>query len=183
MKNNLDKLFADNKIINYFLWVIISLGLLVYKLIYHELWKDEWQAWLVARDQSIGEMLSFLNYEGHPSLWYLYLKIWSFVPVQEEILLQLSHGLLLVVSLYYLFARIKLPTIWKLLISLSYFIVFEYGVINRGYIWVILLSLICVDLIAKEKYNRYLGFSLLLLCQTEAYGVIIAGAITIYITR
>ena len=181
MKNNLDKLFADNKIINYFLWVIISLGLLVYKLIYHELWKDEWQAWLVARDQSIGEMLSFLNYEGHPSLWYLYLKIWSFVPVQEEILLQLSHGLLLVVSLYYLFARIKLPTIWKLLISLSYFIVFEYGVINRGYIWVILLSLICVDLIAKEKYNRYLGFSLLLLCQTEAYGVIIAGAITIYI--
>lgn len=181
MNTSLTNTLRDSKKVNYILWIIISVGLVIYKLCYHELWKDEWQAWLVARDQGISEMLSFLNYEGHPSLWYLYLKIWTVFPGNQELLIQLAHGVLLIVTLYFLFVRIKLPTIWKILISLSYFIVFEYGIINRGYIWVVLLSLIAADFITQNKYDWKLGLTLLLLCQTEAYGVIIAAAITFYI--
>ena len=181
MNLTLQKLLTDNKKNNLFFWIIISIGLIVYKLSFHELWKDEWQAWLVARDLGLGNILDFLNYEGHPSLWYLYLKIWTILPIQEHILIQLSHSVLVTITLYYLFVRIKLPTLWKVLISLSYFIVFEYGVVNRGYILVILLSLIALDLIVRNNTSWLLGLTLLLLCQTEAYGVIITGAITVYL--
>ena len=114
MNLTLQRLLIDSKKINLLFWIIISIGLIVYKLSFHELWKDEWQAWLVARDLSLSNMLAFLNYEGHPSLWYLYLKAWTILPIQEHILLQISHGVLVVVALYYLFVRIGLPTLWNI---------------------------------------------------------------------
>jgi len=181
MNSTLTTLLRDSKKINFIFWIVISIGLIIYKLTFHELWKDEWQAWLVARDLGLGDMLAFLNYEGHPSLWYLYLKAWTILPIQEHILLQIAHSSLLLITFYYLFVRIKLPTLWKILISLSYFFVFEYGVINRGYILVTLLSLVAVNLIIRGNKTWLLGLILLLLCQTEAYGVIIAGAITVYL--
>lgn len=65
------------------------------KFYHHELWKDEWQAWFVAKDKNFIEVLSFLNYEGHPALWYLYLKPFTWltdlVPVAEENLLSFAH--------------------------------------------------------------------------------------------
>ena len=181
MNSILQRLLTDYKKINLLFWIIISICLIVYKLIFHELWKDEWQAWLVARDLGLGNMLAFLNYEGHPSLWYLYLKAWTILPLQEHILLQIAHSVLVVITLYYLLIKIKLPSLWKILISLSYFVVFEYGVINRGYILVILLTLIVLDFIVSGNRSWLLGLTLLLLCQTEAYGVLIAGAITAYL--
>ncbi len=181
MNSLLHKLHTDSKRSNILLWIILSIGLICYKFNFHELWKDEWQAWLVARDLDLGDMLAFLNYEGHPSLWYIYLKSWTYIPIEEYISIQIAHSILVVITLYYLIVKINLPSIWKLLLSLSYFIIFEYGVINRGYILVILLSLIAMDFIMRDKHSWKLGFILLLLCQTEAYGVILAGSITAYL--
>ena len=174
------KLFQDSKKINLLLWILVSTGLIIYKFTFHELWKDEWQAWLVARDMNLTEMFSFLNYEGHPSLWYVYLKVWTILPIQDHISIQLAHSVLLVISSYFLFTKINLPSLWKFLISMSYFFVFEYGVVNRGYILVILLALVSVDLISRNKLNWSLGIALFLLCQTEAYGVLIAASITVF---
>lgn len=179
--NRLQNIFTDSRRLNLLIWIIISIGLLVYKLNFHELWKDEWQAWMVSRDLSIVDMLSFLNYEGHPSLWYLYLKLWTLLPIQEDIALQVAHIFLIIISTYILFIRLNLPTLWKALIAFSYFFIFEYGVVNRGYALVILLSLLAVDIICRYKSSWLLGLILFLLCQTEVYGVIIAGAITLYI--
>ena len=181
MNSILKKFLTDSRNVNLSFCILLSIAIIVFKLSFHELWKDEWQAWLVARDLGLGNMLSFLNYEGHPSLWYLYLKAWTFFPIQEHILLQIAHGILVIITFYYLFIRISLPSSWKVLISLSYFVVFEYGVINRGYILVILLSLISLDMIIRGNRSWMLGFVILLLCQTEAYGVIIAAAITAYL--
>ena len=40
---------------------------------YHECWRDEAQAWLIARDNSLGSLFSVTSYEGHPCLWFLIL--------------------------------------------------------------------------------------------------------------
>ena len=42
-------------------------------LICHENWRDEAQAWLLARDLSIPELIAQMSYEGHPCLWHLLL--------------------------------------------------------------------------------------------------------------
>ena len=49
---------------------------------YHEPWSDEAQAWLIARDLSIPQILRIMTYEGSPPLWHLLLKalIWLHLP-------------------------------------------------------------------------------------------------------
>jgi hypothetical protein len=71
--------FKDNKqpMLRGVLMTLVALAMLLLKFQYHELWKDEWQAWLMARDMGWGELLGSLYYEGHPALWYLYLKVWT----------------------------------------------------------------------------------------------------------
>jgi len=166
-----------------FFGFVVFIG--VSKFGFHELWKDEWQAWFVASDLSFGEMLSFLNYEGHPALWYIYLKglsIFEFLFSDDpEILIQIGHYLLVIVSAYFFFLKFKMHWVLKLLIAFSYFMAFEYGVVNRGYILVILLSFWITYLIHKESSKKLLAVLVILLCQTEVYGVLIAGGFVFYL--
>jgi len=155
-----------------------------FKFIHHELWKDEWQAYLVARDMSLGDMFAFLNYEGHPALWYVYLKVVAlfseyFFP-QEESLIQLGHSILLSASMYLLYVKTKAPWWVKVGIALSYFFGFQYGIVNRGYILVILLGLVAVVQLQNKKSDQWLAVTLFLLCQTEVYGVFVAGVLLLY---
>jgi hypothetical protein len=165
------------------LWVSTIIFLSYFKWNYHELWKDEWQAWFVARDKSIGELFSFLYYEGHPILWYLYLKILSiFEPLIGAInVISIAHVITIAGGLYFLHVRFKMSILLKILFTCSYFLLFEYGVINRGYFLVILFSFWAVDLIRSKSSHPYmLGIVLALLCQTEVYGVFLAMSISFY---
>ena len=58
---------------------LIFLAIVGVKFGYHEQWKDEWQAWFLARDLNVPDLLGFLYYEGHPALWYLWMKPFSLV--------------------------------------------------------------------------------------------------------
>jgi hypothetical protein len=165
-------------LITIFLFLLIA----TIKLGFHELWKDEWQSWLVARDMSIGQLFSFLNYEGHPALWYLWLKPFTFFSglFDEEILLKLAHLILVAGCLYLLIVKMNFPIYIKLLFVFSYFLGFEYGVVNRGYILVILFSFLSIYFF-KNKNQNGLCIALFMLCQTEVYGAILALAILFYI--
>jgi hypothetical protein len=162
-------------------FIVILCLIAMMKFFYHELWKDEWQSWLVARDMSIGKLFSFLNYEGHPSLYYLWLKPFTLLSslVREDLLINISHLLLVGVALYILFIKMQMPFYIKLMLGISYFIGFEYGVVNRGYVIVILLALMAVYYI-KSAQNYHLGISLFLLCQTEVYGVLLAMTLLLF---
>jgi hypothetical protein len=64
---------------------------------HHELWRDEVQAWLLARDSSSAiDLFSRQKYEGHPALRQLLLMPLTRAlsrPSGQHILLVLSHGL------------------------------------------------------------------------------------------
>lgn len=64
---------------------------------HHELWRDEVQAWLLARDSSSAiDLLSRQKYEGHPALWQLLLMPLIRAlsrPSGQHLLLVLSHRL------------------------------------------------------------------------------------------
>lgn len=164
---------------------LLFLGFIVwFKFQYHELWKDEWQAWFVAKDKGIGELLSFLYYEGHPALWYLYLKAFSLFSNDHNdiILLNIAHIITVAGGLYFLFVRFRFPIIVKILFAMSYFLLFEYGILNRGYFMVIVFAFWASWLLSQKDYNpKTLGVVLFLLCQTEVYGVFIAVSLGFYI--
>lgn len=80
--------------------VPISAALLVvgaFVIAHHELWRDEVQAWLLARDSASAiDLFSRQKYEGHPALWQLLLMPLTRAlsrPSGQHLLLVLSHRL------------------------------------------------------------------------------------------
>jgi hypothetical protein len=166
------------------IFLLAVAGMTWFKFTYHELWKDEWQAWFVVQDKSLTGILSFLNYEGHPALWYLFLVPFTYLKAffLPEDILTAAHMVTVVLVFYLLFRHVNLPLLIKTVFAFSYFISFEYGVVNRGYMLVVLLALF-ISWILKNKTQTawMLGVSLFLLCQTEVYGTLMAIAFGFYI--
>ncbi len=172
------------KVVEYLVFAVFIVIYLWFKFSYHEFWKDEWQAWLVARDMGWGELAGFLYYEGHPGLWYFYLKVWTLFSsgANDPFLLQLAHALVMVGVYYLLFFRLKMPFLVKVLLLLSYYPFFEYGMVSRGYAFVMLLGYGIVTLIEKPEKNwKWLALLFFLFCQTEVYAVMMAGALIFYL--
>jgi len=160
-------------------FALFTIGIGFFKLFHHQLWKDEWQAWFVSSEQGIGQLFSFLNYEGHPALFYLYLKTASLfkqiVPNQPELIIQWAHLILVGLMAYVFFVRFKMPLFLKIILALGYCFAFEYSVVNRGYVLVMLLSFWITTLINDPPNKSWLlPMALFLLCQTEVYGVFMA---------
>ncbi|HEY9737809.1 MAG TPA: hypothetical protein V6D06_16065 [Trichocoleus sp.] len=120
-------LSADNLIIALFA------GLALLGTLRHEMWMDELQAWMIARESSsLGELLSNLRYEGHPIGWYLVLYGLNWI-TPNPIVMQIAHWLITVAGVAVLTKLSPFSWRQKLLLSFGYFTFFEYGVISRGY--------------------------------------------------
>lgn len=168
-----------------------SLGLLLILLMtnavkfgFHELWKDEWQAWFVARDMDLWAMLKFLYYEGHPSLWYLYLKPFTFFTpfVSDDIIIKIAHALLHLFFSLVIYRWNGIPPIIKVLLLSGYFFAFEYGVVSRGYILVLLLlSYLLHRWSIYNRTDKYFYAGIILLCNTEIFGLFAATGISLMI--
>ena len=73
LKNRIIQELQDDNLICYCIALVSILFNLV-MIFRHEAWRDEAQAWLIAKDASIFELFNnILSYEGHPCLWYLIL--------------------------------------------------------------------------------------------------------------
>jgi len=164
-------------------FIVLSIFIVAYKLLFHEMWKDEWQAWFVATEMPLQQMFQFLYYDGHPSVWYLYLKFWGlFTPwIESEYLLQIAHALVFVSFLYVFIIKIKFPLWWKIILFGGYFIWYEYGIINRGYAMLMLFSAILLHWIQIENKKTWqYALVLILLCNTEVFGVFLAASFMLY---
>ncbi len=145
----------------------------------HEMWRDEIQAWLLARDSaSFFELFAHLKYEGHPGLWHLCLMPLSRITA-SPVIMQVFHLLIAGVTVY-LFVRYA-PFNWlqKFLFCFGYFVLYEYAVIARNYaLGLLLLILFCV--LFRERYKRplWIGSVLFLLAHTSVHALIVTIAIS-----
>lgn len=128
--------FTKDKALKFLLWIIFVSVLGYLKLAHHKLWKDEWQAWFVAKDKSLGNIFSFLYYEGHPALWYIYLKIFTLFTglANSVVLISVAHLMTVAAGLYFSLVKSRLPFVLSILLSLSYFI-FLIWLMNKGIFW------------------------------------------------
>ncbi|MEM6963939.1 MAG: hypothetical protein AAF573_04170 [Bacteroidota bacterium] len=170
--------------VSYLIFGVFIIAYVFFKFSYHELWKDEWQAWLMARDMGWVELFKALYYEGHPALWYAYLKLWAYLSdgSNDPVLLQVAHALVMVGVYYLLLLKLRLPWWFKALLLLSYYPFFEYGMVSRGYAFVMLFGFaIVLFLNEAEKHWKALAILFFLFCQTEVYAVMMAGALMFYL--
>lgn len=134
----------------------------------HAPWFDEAQALLIAR-APLPEMFEALHYEGHPALWYLYLAAVDSV-VRSPLSLPVAQAFVSVATAALIWFRAPFPLPTKALLALSYFILFEYGVISRSYGLGALLLLVAAE-------GRFRWLALALAVNISAHFAVAASAL------
>jgi hypothetical protein len=146
-------------------------------ILHHEMWRDEWQAWMIARDSfSLGQLLAGLRFEGHPPTWHVLLFALSRF-TRSPLAMQALH-LGLAATTVYLLARFSpLPRLQTGLLAFGYFMAYEYAVIARPYaLGVLALFAFCALFPVRGRYPLPVAATLLVLAATSAYGMILSVA-------
>ena len=147
---------------------------------FHEPWLDELQAWAISKDSLYNILFLLPHYEGHPPLWHLILKCFSFFNVPLEYGLKIPNFLFMFSAVWLLIFKSPFHKALRLILPFTYFIFYQYSVISRPYsIFCFALFLSAYFYKTKNEYPyRFVG-ALVLLCLSSFYGIIIAGGITI----
>jgi len=144
---------------------------------YHEMWRDEMQAWLIARDSSsLLALREAIRPEGHPAIWYLLLYGLTRLTHRPEAM-QALH-LVIGAACVFIVARSAPFSRWtRLALCLGYFPVYEYGVIARNYsLGLLFLLLAAAQLSRRSERPWLLGLLLALAAQSNGMALIVATA-------
>jgi hypothetical protein len=119
-------------------WVLYAVALLAVTC-RHEMFRDEMQAWLIARDShSLPDLFANLRYEGHPALWHtllFFVSRFSWNPVW----MQAVNYVLSILAAYAILTFDRMPRLQRILWIFSFTLFFGYGVLARNYMLAVLL--------------------------------------------
>lgn len=160
----------------------IGLFIFLFSFFYHENWIDETQAWLIARDSNnIAVLLHNIRYEGHAILWYLLLFIPSHLGGSMTYM-KLINATIIGAGCYLFASKTSFPKSIKILFCLSFYPIYEYGVLSRSYsLGLFFIFLMCVLYRLNKNNFIILGIIFLLLCQTDLPSIIIGISLLIFI--
>lgn len=150
---------------------------LSFALANHEMWRDELQAWMLARDSgSLTELYANTRYEGHPGLWFILLHAVSRL-TRSTVALQVVHGLIATTTVFLIAWRAPFSRSWRAPIPFGYFFVYGYAVVSRSYaLGVLLLVVWCVARTERPTAYTLQAVILALLANTSVYGAMLAAA-------
>ena len=112
---------------------------------------DEAQAWLLARDCSVGKLFFHqLHYEGTPGLWHLVLKSAIHLHLPYISLLYIS-GAFAAGGVYVLLRYAPLPRLFRFLLPFTFYLQYQYAVVGRSYAMFAVSVFLLVWLYARKK--------------------------------
>lgn len=148
---------------------------------FHEPWYDEAVAWQIAKCASLKDIFLVLpHYEGHPPLWHLILLPFAKLGCPYEFSLSLVSLLFSGAAVGIIIWRSPFPRLVRLLLPFTYFLFYQYSILSRPYC-VMMLAFVLAAVTFGDKDTKPWRFvlSLMLLCLSGAYGILMAGGITI----
>ena len=167
------------------LFVFFAIFLLVngYLVVIHEPWRDEVQAWFLAKYKTIPELIEFSRFDGHPILWHLMLLPFAKLGAPIWTMHVISY-ICVSVSAYLFLFKTKLNPITKIVCLFSIPFLYLYSSVSRNYCLVLLVGmLICV--LYSKRYEHPFLYSLLitLMIYTHAlaWGFVAGLTITFHI--
>jgi len=166
-----------NNILEIIIFVFFCIAV-IFLSFFHEPWFDEFQAWGISKDSIYNILFVIPHFEGHPPLWYLILKIFSSLNLNPELGVRIPNLLFMFGAVCLLIFKSPFPRIVRLSLPFTYFIFYQYSIISRPY------SIFCFAIFLSaylyktrnEKPFRFV-LSLMLLCLSSLYGMVIASAI------
>ena len=145
----------------------------------HELWLDEAQHFLIARDSnSLTDLYYNMEYDGHVRLWNILLFFITHDISMSPISMKVFHLMIICTTVFIFLRYAPFDNITKLLIISGYFFLFEYNLISRNYSLGILFLFTSCKLLTKENKNLlWIGLLLILMCNTHLFFVFSALAL------
>lgn len=162
------------------LFILIS-SLSIVGLCFHEPWFDEAQAWLIARDASLKDLLFVIpHYEGHPSFWHILLMIPAKLGLPYLFSIRSVQFIFFELSLWLVLFKSPFKSVTKLMCVFGYFFAYQYCVISRPYALMMSLLFLCAIIYPSRKNKPWLYAALLiLLCGTHSYGIAFSGGLIV----
>ncbi len=158
-------------------WVVAILAFSVSTILtvlQHVMWRDEFQAWLIAKNSSsLSELFQNLHYEPGPALWHICLYFLK--PIYNDpLIMQLFHAII-AIAIAYIFIKYS-PFSYgkKILFIFGYFPFYEYAVISRNYsLGVLFVFIFCALYPFRKKSYLPLSLCLFFLFQTNFHSFLI----------
>lgn len=146
----------------------------------HEPWRDEGQAWLIAKNLSIPEIINQMQYEGHPCLWHLLLVPFAKLNFPYRII-NIISWIIGCISTTIIIKKSPFSKYTNTAIVLSMPILYYYTVVSRSYCLILLFIAILMHLYPKRKEKPILyGIIIALLTNTH---ILICGLIGILMLK
>lgn len=149
-------------------------------IFFHEKWRDEAQAWLIARDLNLVDIIKQMSYEGHPPLWHFILAPFAklgFPYITESII----SWAIMVINVWLILKKSPFKKEFKILIILSLPYLYLYPVISRSYCLIPLgLSLTAIYYPKRNEKKIQYTLSILLLAYTHIIMLGLAGMLYLF---
>ena len=145
----------------------------------HAMWKDEIQAFLIARDSATPwDIIQHLRLDGHPLLWYLLIWPGARLTWNPETMKPISLAVSTIGLSLFLW-RGPWSRLEKLLWPFGYFVLYEYTVKNRAYcVGAALLMCFCALWPVRRQHILAIALVLGLMANVHLYfGIIAIGCI------
>jgi hypothetical protein len=151
-----------------FFFVLYALGLIILAC-HHEPWGDELQAWLISRDLNVWGIISQVEFDGHPALWYLILHPFAASGCSVTAL-PLISAILSIFAAWLLLFKSPFKSFTKYTILLSYPCLYAFPIISRNYALIPPLMFLIAYLYPKRLEKTILYCFLVgLLAHTHLY--------------
>jgi hypothetical protein len=143
----------------------------------HAMWRDELQAWLVARDSGdLSQLFHNLHYEGHAALWYLLLMPLTRIS-PDPVMMQLIHVAIATSTIALMLWRAPLSRLEQVLFPFGYFFFFEYAVKSRGYaLGSLIVFLLCAFWTRRRRSPVVMALLLALMANVDILFMILSMA-------
>lgn len=143
----------------------------------HEPWSDEAQSFLLARDNSLNEIMYYAKLEGTCPLWFIIIKLFISLGGNYKSY-YIVPILFTTIGLFIFEFKVKAPKEIKVLFPFTYFIFYQYSIVARSYC-LIFPCLMAICSIYRKRKEKPLIYCLLLLFLMNicSYTLVIAGSL------
>lgn len=166
-------------------WIVLTIlfaGYLIFNgilLAGHELWRDEANVWLFARDTTPLQLLREIKYQGHPCLWYFMVMPFAKLGLPFGTLSVLSYLIMAITAGLFVY-RGPFHSFTKAICLFSPMFSYYYPVVARNYCLIALLLLLLAWLYPKKQEKSvWYGILLGLLVQADTIALAAAGLISL----
>lgn len=148
---------------------IVYVSIVIVGFLHHESFRDEGQAWLLARDLNIFELIYQMKYEGHFLLWYLLIMPFAKLGFPYFTMSVISVTLCAIGVFLFLFFA-PMPKLARIPFAFLVPVIFYFPIIARCYS-LLPLSFALIAMFHKSRHERPVRYflSIILLANVHIY--------------